>query len=106
MRSALAWGVGGGLIALSVLIVYFNVTRHVTMSRARRAGHPRNISGVVFLGSLFFLVGWRISPLPPHPLVFLVLLFEIPAVATFSSASEAPSGSSDDDGKAPGGPSA
>ncbi|MEM7414953.1 MAG: hypothetical protein AAF389_05605 [Gemmatimonadota bacterium] len=84
MRAALGWIVGGGLMMLAAFVVAFNLNRHRLMAAHRRAGSPRNVSGIPFLGSVFFLAGWRLSPLEPTAWVFLVLLTEAFALVTVS----------------------
>ncbi|MCH1570449.1 MAG: hypothetical protein L7S64_03830, partial [Longimicrobiales bacterium] len=55
----------------------------------RKSGRVQFISGVPIVGSLLFLIGGRVIPVGFTPWVLLILLTEIPAMITFSSA-EAP----------------
>lgn len=75
-------------MALGAWIAFFNVTRHWQMHRIRKSGRTQYISGTPVVASLFFLVGWAITPLGFSPWMFLILLAEGPAFVTVSPAED------------------
>jgi len=85
VRLAVYWVLGGVPMALGAWIGFFSVYRHWAMHRIRKSGRTQNISGTPIVGSLFFLVGWWITPLAFTPWMFLILLTEGPALITISS---------------------
>ena len=88
IRTGVYWLFGGPLMALGAWIGFFNIFRHWQMHRVRRRGGEQNISGVPVAASVFFLLGWWISPLPFSALAFLVLLAEPFAFITVTPAEE------------------
>ena len=64
-------------MAIGVWIAVFNWYRHVEMARKRRAGIRQNISGTPLMGSVFFFLGWYVTPLGFTPWILAWLLTEL-----------------------------
>ena len=69
-------------MALGAMFALANTQRHWEMYKRHRVGEWRRISGTPFATSIFFFIGWRISPLAFTPWILLVLLTELPAFIT------------------------
>jgi hypothetical protein len=90
IRLGLYWVLGGIFMAFGLWIAFFSIFRHWEMRRIRKTGRSQYISGTPMAASLFFLVGWAITPLAFSWWMFLILLAEGPAFVTILPADDSP----------------